>query len=239
MLKIVRELAVDNPLVLKIIMGVIAVTFVISMGWYGIQSSDGDVVVSVNGEDIKVQDYRRSYNRAVEYYREMYKDKFDSDMLEKMNLKDKVMEDLVARELWLEAANDLGLKVSDDELRDGIMKMKTFHREGNFDRKLYERLLEANRLTVAIFEESQREEFLIEKVKGIIRDSVSVSDSELNESFPLSLPGGKGGAVAERLPEELQRLKKFVQFQKGEKAVMSYAVAMRAKAKIKVNKELL
>ena len=66
-----------------------------------------------------------------------------------------------------------------------------------------------------------------------------MSDSELNESFPLSLPGGKGGAVAERLPEELQRLKKFVQFQKGEKAVMSYAVAMRAKAKIKVNKELL
>ncbi|MEK6561354.1 MAG: hypothetical protein AABZ07_06435, partial [Nitrospirota bacterium] len=95
------------------------------------------------------------------------------------------------------------------------------------------------RLTVAIFEESQREEFLIEKMKGIIRDSVAVSDSELNESFPLSLPGGKGGAVAERLPEELQRLKKFVQFQKGEKAVMSYAVAMRAKAKIKVNKELL
>ena len=239
MLKIVRELAVDNPLVLKIIMGVIAITFVISMGWYGIQSSDGDVVVSVNGEDIKVQDYRRSYNRAVDYYREMYKDKFDSDLLEKMNLKDKVMEDLVARELWLESANDLGLRVSDDELRDGIMKMKMFHKEGRFERKLYERLLETNRLSVAVFEESQREEFLIEKVKGIIRDSVSVSDSELNESFPLSLPGGKGGAVAERLPEELQRLKKFVQFQKSEKAVMSYAVAMRAKAKIKVNKELL
>ena len=157
MLKIVRELAVDNPLVLKIIMGVIAITFVISMGWYGIQSSDGDVVVSVNGEDIKVQDYRRSYNRAVDYYREMYKDKFDSDLLEKMNLRDKVMEDLVARELWLESANDLGLRVSDDELRDGIMKMKMFHKEGRFERKLYERLLETNRLTVAVFEESQRE----------------------------------------------------------------------------------
>ena len=156
MLKIVRELAVDNPLVLKIIMGVIAITFVISMGWYGIQSSDGDVVVSVNGEDIKVQDYRRSYNRAVDYYREMYKDKFDSDLLEKMNLKDKVMEDLVARELWLESANDLGLRVSDDELRDGIMKMKMFHKEGKFERKLYERLLETNRLSVAVFEESQR-----------------------------------------------------------------------------------
>src|SRR3989337_3243092 len=239
MLKIVRELAVDNPLVLKIIMGVIAITFVISMGWYGIQSSDGDVVVSVNGEDIKVQDYRRSYNRAVDYYREMYKDKCDSDLLEKMNLRDKVMEDLVARELWLESANDLGLRVSDDELRDGIMKMKMFHKEGRFDRKLYKSILEANRLTEASFEGPQREEFLIEKMKSIIRDSVTVSDFEVNESFPLSLPAGKGGASAERLPEELQRLKKLVKFQIQAKAVMSYAVAMRAKAQIKVNKELL
>lgn len=239
MLKIVRELAVDNPWVLKIIMGVIAVTFVLSMGWYGIQSRDADVAISVNGMDIKAQEYSRAYNRAVESYRDMYKDQFDAEMLEKMNVREKVMDELVARKLWLESAKGLGLKVSDDELRDGIMKMKMFHKEGRFDRKLYKSILEANRLTEASFEGPQREEFLIEKMKSIIRDSVTVSDFEVNESFPLSLPAGKGGASAERLPEELQRLKKFVKFQKQEKAVMSYAVAMRAKAQIKVNKELL
>ncbi|MCC7201759.1 MAG: SurA N-terminal domain-containing protein [Nitrospirae bacterium] len=239
MLKIVRELAVDNPLVLKIIMGVIAVTFVLSMGWYGIQSRDADVVASVNGQDIKAQDYRRVYNRTVESYKDMYKDKFDAEMLEKLNIRDKVMDDLVARKLWLEAAGDVGLSVSDDELRDGIMKMKMFHREGKFDRSLYKGILDANRLSEAVFEGSQREEILIEKIKSIIRDSVTVSDAEVNEAFPSGLPGGKGGASAERVPEELQRLKKFLKFQKQEKAVMSYAVAMRAKAKIKVNKELL
>ncbi len=239
MLKIIRELAIENPVVLKMIMGIIAVTFVLSIGWYGIESRDADVAISVNGQDIKAQDYRRAYNRAVDSYRDMYKDKFDAEMLEKMNIREKVMDELVARKLWLEAAGDLGLSVSDEELRDGIMKMKVFHREGKFDRKLYKSLLDANRLSEAVFEGSQREEFLIEKMKSIIRDSVTVSDSEVNESFPLSLPGGKGGASPERLPEELQRLKKFVKFQKQEKAVMSYAVAMRAKAKIEVNKELL
>ena len=239
MLKIVRELAVDNPLVLKIIMGVIAVTFVLSMGWYGIQSRDADVAISVNGMEIKAKDYSRAYNRAVESYRDAYKDKFDAEMLEKMDIRGKVMVELVARKLWIESAKELGLSVSDEELRDGIMKMKAFHREGKFDRKLYKSLLDSNRLSESVFEGSQREEFLIDKMKSIIRDSVSVSNHEVNEAFPLSLPGGKSGAPADRLPDELQRLKKFVRFQKQEKAVMSYAVAMRAKAKIKVNKELL
>ena len=239
MLKIVRELAVDNPLVLKIIMGIIAVTFVLSMGWYGIQSRDADVAVSVNGMEIKAKEYSRAYNRAVESYRDAYKDKFDAEMLEKMNVRGKVIDELVARKLWIKSANELGLSVSDEELRDGIIKMKMFHREGKFDRKLYKNILEANRLSEAVFEGSQREEFLIEKMKSIIRDSVSVSNAEVNEAFPLSLPGGKGGASTERLPEELQRLKKFVKFQKQEKAVMSYAVSLRSKAKVEVNKELL
>ena len=239
MLKIVRELAVDNPLVLKIIMGVIAITFVLSMGWYGIQSRDADVAISVNGIEIKAQEYSKAYNRAVESYRDAYKDKFDAEMLEKMDIKGKVMDELVARKLWLESAKELGLSVSDEELRDGIMKMKAFHREGKFDRKLYKSLLDSNRLSESVFEGSQREEFLMDKMKNIIRDSVSVSNDEVNEAFPLSLPGGKSGTPADRLPDELQRLKKFVRFQKQEKAVMSYAVAMRAKAKIKVNKELM
>jgi len=37
----------------------------------------------------------------------------------------------------------------------------------------------------------------------------------------------------------MQRLKKFLQFQKAEKAVSSYAAALRARAKVEVNKELL
>lgn len=238
MLKIVRELAVENPWVLKIIMGVIAVTFVITMGWWGIQMPRQDVVVSVNGHDIKVQEYKRAYNNAIEYYRDMYKDKFSPELLEQMKVRDKVIEDLVGRELWLEKALEIGLMVSDEELKDSIMKMNVFHREGRFDRTLYERVLAGNRMSVSDFERAQRRELLIEKMKRIVKDSVSVTGAEVNETFPLSLSGGKD-KVAERPAEEMQRLKKFLQFQKQEQTVMAYTEAMRARAKIKVNKELL
>jgi len=238
MLKIVRELAVDNPLVLKIIMGVIALTFVITMGWWGIQMPGQNVVITVNKHEIEVQEYRRAYNQAIDYYRELYKDQFNAEMIEKMKVRDKVMEDLVARELWIEKAGELGIRVSDEELRDSIIKMKIFHKDGVFNRTLYDRLLASNRLTTQGFEVAQRKEIIIEKAKRIIKDSVSVSDKEVNDTFPLNITGSKE-AVVQRPAEEMQRLKKFLQFQKQEKAVNAYAVAMRAQAKINVNKELL
>lgn len=238
MLKIVRELAVDNPLVLKIIMGVIALTFVITMGWWGIQMPGQNVVITVNKHEIEVQEYRRSYNQAIDYYRELYKDQFNAEMIEKMKVRDKVMEDLVARELWIEKAGELGIRVSDEELRDSIIKMKIFHKDGVFNRTLYDRLLASNRLTTQGFEVAQRKEIIIEKAKRIIKDSVSVSDKEVNDTFPLNITGSKE-AVVQRPAEEMQRLKKFLQFQKQEKAVNAYAAAMRGQAKINVNKELL
>lgn len=239
MLKIVRALAVDNPWVLKIIMGVIALTFVITMGWWGIKAPGENIVMSVNGHDVNVQEYRKAYNRAIEFYRNTYKDKFDAEMLEKMKVKDKVLEDLAGRELWLEEAAGLGLRVSDEELRDSIIKMNVFHKDGKFDRTLYDRVLAANRMNVNDFENVQRTELLIDKVKMIIKDSVSVTEEEINETFPVSLPGSPQMVAAERPLEEMQRLKKFIQFQKAEKAIMAYAEAMRAKAKINVNKDLL
>ncbi|OGW61505.1 MAG: hypothetical protein A2Y48_04650 [Nitrospirae bacterium RIFCSPLOW2_12_42_9] len=238
MLKIVRELAVDNPLVLKIIMGVIALTFVITMGWWGIQMPGQNVVITVNKHEIEVQEYRRAYNQAIDYYRELYKGEFNAEMIEKMKIRDKVMEDLVARELWIEKAGELGIRVSDEELRDNIMKMKVFHKDGMFNRTLYDRLLASNRLTTQGFEVAQRKEIIIEKAKRIIKDSVSVSDEEVNDTFPLNITGSKEVSV-QRPIEEMQRLKKFLQFQKQEKAVNAYAAAMRGQAKINVNKELL
>ncbi|HKZ72263.1 MAG TPA: SurA N-terminal domain-containing protein [Nitrospirota bacterium] len=245
MLKIVRELAVDNPWVLKIIMGVIALTFVITMGWWGIKAPQQNVLASVNGHDVNAQDYRKAYNRAVAYYREVYKEKFDAEMLEKLKVRDKVLDDLISRELWLDEAERFGVRVSDEELRDGIMKMKEFHNNGKFDRSSYERLLKLNRVTVGEFEEARRKELMIDKVKRVVKDSVAVADDEVNEAFPLNLAGGKDAGAgsklssAERPAEEMQKLKKFLQFQKQEKAVMAYATAMRAKAKVNINKELL
>lgn len=245
MLKIVRELAVDNPWVLKIIMGVIALTFVITMGWWGIKAPQQSVLASVNGHDVNAQDYRKAYTRAVAYYREVYKDKFDTEMLEKMKVRDKVLEDLVSRELWIEEAGRFGVRVSDEELRDSIIKMNEFHKDGRFDRTYYERLLKLNRVSVGEFEEAKRKELMIDKVKRLVKDSVAVADEEVNEAFPLNLSGGKDvgtglkPAPTERPAEEMQKLKKFLQFQKQEKAVMAYVAAMRAKAKVNINKELL
>lgn len=238
MLKTIRELAVENPLILKIIMGVIALSFVITMGWWGIKAPKPNVVAVVNGRhEIKVTEYRRAYNNTIDYYRDLYKEKFDPEMIEKLKIRDRVLEDLVARELWLEKAEELGLQVSDNELRESIMKMNVFHnKEGVFDRNRYEMILTSNRITTKDFEQAKRQELLIEKMKRLVRDSVYVSDEEVKKTYP-AINSKKGGKELSK--EESNRLKKFLRFQKQEKAVRAYAEIMRRHASIKVNRDLL
>jgi len=241
-LKLIRRLAIDNPTVLKIIMAVVALTFVISMGWWGIKSPGTNVVAEVDGYEIKAIDYRRAYNNALDYYRRVYGDKFNADLLKKLKVKDKVLEDLIIQKLWLEEAKKLGLKVSDEELRKHIMKIQAFHNEnGEFDSQIYREVLEANHMTVTGFEEAQREALLIEKVKRLVRDTVHVTDDEVKSLYPgiggKKKKGKKGKQELSR--KTLERLKKFLQFQKQEQAVQAYAKRLRQRARIKINKNLL
>ena len=244
MLKLVRRLAIDNPLVLKIIMAVVALTFVISMGWWGIKAPGTNIVAEVDGYKIKAIDYRRAYNNAIDYYRRAYGNKFNADLLKKLKVKDKVLEDLIVQKLWLEEARKLGLKVSDEELRKHIMQIQAFHNEnGEFDSKIYRAVLEANHMTVAGFEEAQRESLLIDKIKRLVRDTVHVSNEEVKTLYPgIKGKGKKKGtkkAGQELSKKTLERLKKFLRFQKQEKAVQAYAARLRQRAKIKINKNLL
>ena len=49
------------------------------------------------------------------------------------------------------AAQEMGLSVSDEDLRNAVMQRQEFQRNGVFDPDLYRRLLAANHLTPPIF----------------------------------------------------------------------------------------
>src|SRR3989304_1321659 len=116
MLKIVRELAVENPWVLRIIIGLIAITFVLTMGWFGFEAPKGDRVAVVEGQKITAKEYRAAYNRAVEFYRQNYKEKFNNDLLRSLNVEDQVINELIERALWKHEAKIMGLEVTNEEL---------------------------------------------------------------------------------------------------------------------------
>jgi peptidyl-prolyl cis-trans isomerase D len=232
MIKLMREGAHKYPWLLKSIMGLLAVAFIITMGWWGFGETQTNAIASVGEQNITRDEYRRTYENTYRFY----KDNVQGDFKEE-TLKQFVLEGLIENKLWTIAAKEMGLTVTPDELREDIMRRPDFQQKGQFDPDLYRRLLAANRLTPALFESLHTTELLREKARTIIRDSVALTPAEIAEAQGLmasqsQLESTDGRSANERL------LQDFL-FQKQQRALMAYKEAMKAKIPIQVHKELL
>ncbi|MBI1820294.1 MAG: SurA N-terminal domain-containing protein [Nitrospirae bacterium] len=227
MLKVLRESAIENPWFYRIIMLMIAIAFVITMGWgFGTSKSNKkDYVAKVNGEPITTEEFQDSYRTTVAFYKSMMKDKFNEDTLKQMNLKKNVVNSLIEKKLWQMAAKEMGITISDEEVRSLLKNNELFQKNKVFDEATYRQVLAYNHLKPALFEESQRKELLYEKIRSTIRDSVTLSPLE--------------EAVNSTSPEEIERVTKDKLNQKREKAVQSFLVNLKAKAEIEIKNEHL
>jgi peptidyl-prolyl cis-trans isomerase D len=161
-------------------MGVLAIAFIITMGWWGFGQQTGNVVASVGDLAIQQDEYRRAYENTYRFY----KDKGQTDIKDEF-LKQFVLEQLIENRMWLLAAQDMGLSVSDDDLRHAVMQRPEFQRNGAFDPDLYRRLLAANHLTPSIFEAMEAKDLLTNKARLVVMDAVALTPSELAEAQTL------------------------------------------------------
>ncbi len=225
MLKVLRESAIENPWFYRVIMLSIAIAFIITMGWgvgSSTKSAKKDYVAKVNGETITTDEFQDSYRTTVAFYKSMMKDKFNEDMLKQLHLKKNVVDSLIEKKLWLAAAKEMGVSVSDDEVIALVKDNEMFQKNKVFDEAAYRQILAYNHLKPAEFEAIQRKELLYEKIRATIKDSVALSPQEM---------------VTSGTPEENERVSKDRLNQKKEKAVQSFLQNMKTRAKIEIKSE--
>jgi peptidyl-prolyl cis-trans isomerase D len=202
------------------------------MGWWGFGQQTGNVVASVGDLAIQQDEYRRAYENTYRFY----KDKGQTDIKDEF-LKQFVLEQLIENRMWLLAAQEMGLSVSDDDLRNAVMQRPEFQRNGAFDPDLYRRLLAANHLTPSIFETMEAKELLTNKARLVVMDAVALTPSELAEAQTLITRQGETDSAKAAAAKE--RIFQSFLFQKQQRALMAYAESMKTKVPIKVHKELL
>lgn len=232
MIKLLREVAHDYPWFLKSIMGILAIAFIITMGWWGFGQQDGNVVASVGDLVIQQEEYRRAYENTYRFY----KDKGQTDIKDEF-LKQFVLEQLIENRLWLMAAQDMGLTVSDEDLRNAVTQRPEFQRNGAFDPELYRRLLAANHLTPSLFEAMEAKDLLTNKARLIVMDGVALTPSELSEAQSLVTRQGETDPTKAAVAKE--RIFQSFLFQKQQRALMAYAESMKNRVPINIRKELL
>ena len=180
MLSLMRKHA--TSWLIKIILGAIVVVFVLwGVGSWTSQRSG--MIATVNGEMITVEDYRAAYKRLIEQVRQSFGNNLNDELIKTLQLEKQALNQLIDNTLMRQAASELEMRVSDEELSQSIRNISAFQTAGVFDPRLYQGVLNRNDLTPEAFEMSQRDALLMNKLNNLITESVKVSDEEAREWF--------------------------------------------------------
>lgn len=234
MIKLLRQGAIENPWIFRILMLLIAVAFVITMGWgLGLSDRTTPIVARVDDRSITSVEYERAYRNAERYYRDVFKEQFNAELLKQLDLKHMVVNSLIERELWLKTARTMGVSVSSQELAAEIAKLPAFQRgeSKQFDPDVYRRVLKQNHLTPEAFEASQREDLVIAKVKSLIGDSTAVTQPEWEEVRARQAAQNPGPVSDATLPSPLP--------QKQERTLQAYMDHLRRNAAVEITDAML
>jgi SurA-like protein len=232
MIKLMRESAHKYPWLLKSAMGLLAILFIITMGWWGFSERQSDAVASVGDLKVSHTEYLRTYQNAYRYYHDNLKGEVKDDVLKQM-----VLERLVSGKIWTIAAQELGVVVTAQELGDDIMRRPEFQRNGQFDPELYRRILASVRLTPALYEAEHKVDLLRDKAMTVIRDSVALTPTEISDAQ--SLVGRQMISDPSSPQPARDRILQDYLVQKQERALMAYEQALKSRLLIKIHKEML
>ncbi len=156
------------------------------VGWGSYDYSSGGDVAKVGKIDITKEDYSSTYGNIYNYYSKMTGGKLDEQTLKSLNLENMVVQTLVNQALLQNFANELELRVSDDEVAAKLASMEPFHKNGKFDKEIYILALKNIGMKPKEFENGLKKELLIEKVYGILQPIVHKEEAAALATAALS-----------------------------------------------------
>jgi peptidyl-prolyl cis-trans isomerase D len=167
---------------IKIILFAIVVVFVF-WGVGSMRSRKANRVADINGETISLSTYQQAYYRLVENYRRIYGEQYNDALLKMLNPEETVLNQLVNRVVMMQEAERLGIEISEDEVAAAIRQIPAFQNNGNFDYRRYNLLLSQNNISPEQFENDQRDQIIVEKLRALVLDGVSVTEDEARQWY--------------------------------------------------------
>lgn len=137
----------------------------------------------IGKKKIHADEYVQSFRRQVESLQEQFKE-LNRELIEQLGVPQRVLQELIQQALLFQVAEELGLRVSGEEVRDQIMKLPVFQREGKFiGFEEYRRILEWNRMSVTDFEANLKKDILLNKLIQLLTANVTVREEEAWENY--------------------------------------------------------
>ncbi|MBW2476992.1 MAG: SurA N-terminal domain-containing protein [Deltaproteobacteria bacterium] len=178
----------QKSIIIKLAFAVIILSFVIGYAMLGApdgsdpETSEG-LAARVNQRNISYNDFQIAYSNLYQLYQNIYQEQFTPGLERQLKLADKAINGLIDQALLQDEADRMGLKVSKQELIDAIAQVQAFQENGQFNRDRYLQVLSYQRLTTEEFEQMQRADLLINKVRQSLEKDISVIETDIQEEY--------------------------------------------------------
>lgn len=181
MLDFLRKRA--SSLAIKFILSLIIIVFVL-WGVGRMREREQNVVGKVGKVEIALNEYQDAVNRLSEGYKMAFGDRFDYKIF-KDRIKKEAWDLLVERTILLKKAEELKLKVTDNEVVEEIKKQEAFKENGQFSKDRYLAVLNYMKLSPQMYEKDLERTLLIKKAMSIIKNSVNVNEKDVKDYYEL------------------------------------------------------
>ena len=177
MLNFIRERA--QGWVAWLIVGLLIVPFAL----WGINEYFGNggklVAATVNGTEIDQREFQQAFYEQRSRMQEMLGSQYDSRIFDPQ-LRQRVINELVERELLLQNAEAMGYRVSDQAVAATIRSFEVFQENGVFSPERYRQQLQAQGQSPAVFERRIKRALLASQLPTAVAATAFVTDAELD-----------------------------------------------------------
>lgn len=170
------------------ILGLVILSFVFAgVGGY-ITSSSDIAAAEVNGEEISQAALERAFQNERGRMEAQFGEAFAAlaaDPTYLNNFRNNILDQLIGNKLLEQAASDLGLRVSDQQIRETIVEMPEFQLGGTFNNDRFQAVLRQAGYQVNTFRDYMRTEMTRQQVAAALAGSEFTLPSEAQEIFKL------------------------------------------------------
>jgi peptidyl-prolyl cis-trans isomerase D len=149
-------------------------------------SIPSDQIATVAGRPVSVAEFRRAYQSQIQAYRSAYGSNVSEQLLKQLGIEQQVLQQMVDEVASTAEAERLGIKVGDEEIQQRILSIPAFQQNGQFiGEQQYRNLLGMQRppMTPGEFESSLSRSLMIEKLRAVLTDWITVSEQEADTEY--------------------------------------------------------
>ncbi|MBI2118907.1 MAG: SurA N-terminal domain-containing protein [Elusimicrobia bacterium] len=229
-----------NTILIIMIAGFVISTFV-GFGFYlRSGASLTDTIAEVNREKIPLRRFSTFYNQVINSKRDRNED-LSPQVLNQ--IKQDVVQSLVQESVFYQEAKRYDIYVTDLELAQTLASVPSFQRDGKFDPKTYvEALNYGFKTTPKEFEESQRRQIAIGRLRAFILQGIKVTDRELEQEFTYlsqTLPEKDRDKTLEDFKKNPEAFREKIRQEKSAHILNRWYQQLGSNAKLKMHLESL